>query len=94
MGESALILSHSRLDEGFWELVMQSRAVVAVCAPNGTGHVLREGLLHFRCDCAEVRMEHLRTVLMPLTVPDGLPWFVVPKPIRMTVEDGVGAAWL
>ncbi|MBU1242823.1 hypothetical protein KJ612_06455 [Myxococcota bacterium] len=94
MGESALILSHNPLEAGFWDLVMQSRAVVAVCAPNGIDRVLREGLLHFRCDCAEVRMDHLRQRFMPLSVADGLPWYVVPKPLRMTVEDGIGAAWL
>ena len=94
MGESALILSHRQLAPGVWEQLMQSRAVVAVCSPNGEEAVLRADLLHFQCDCGVLHMDQLRQNLMHLTVPDGLPWFVVPKPIRMSVDKGLGTAWL
>jgi hypothetical protein len=94
MGESALILSHSHLEADQWEMLMQSRAAVAVCAPNGSGRSTRGNLLHFKCDSSAVRMDALRQTMMPLEVSDGLPWFVVPKPIRMSVENGVGTAWL
>ena len=93
MGESALVLSHRPLTAALREHV-QSRAVVAVCAPVGEGQDLRPGLLHFQADCSAVRLENLRQSLSPLVVPDGLPWHVVPKPIRMSVENGLGAAWL
>ncbi len=94
MGESALILSHQTLEREVWDLLMQSRAVVAVCAPGGDGSILPEDLLHFECNCAKVRMDQLRQSLVPLSASDGLPWFVVPKPIRMSVDRGVGTAWL
>jgi hypothetical protein len=93
MGESALILSREPLPDALWEQV-QSRAVVAVCAPGGEDRELRPELLHFSCDLSAVRLDHLAPSLSPLHFSDGLPWHVVPKPLRMTVEDGVGAAWL
>ena len=94
MGESALILSAVRLEPELWELLMQARAVVAVCAPNGSEHVMRADLLHFECDCNTVPMERFRMNLTPLANPDDLPWYVVPKPIRLSVDQGRGSAWL
>ncbi len=94
MGEAALVLSRHTLPEDLWDLFVQSHAVVAVCAPNGNDHGMLPGLLHFICDCRRLNKDILMANVTPLANPDGLSWFVVPKPLRMASSDGTGDAWL
>lgn len=94
MGESAMVLSKNVLDTWLWDLLVQSRAVVGVCAPNGHEHPTRPDLLHFECDCSTMKMDAFRQNISPLANPGGLPWYVIPKPVRMTANGSRGMAWL
>lgn len=94
MGESAMVLSQNVLETWLWNLLVQSRAVVGVCAPNGQEHPTRPDLLHFECNCSTFKMDCLRQSISPLSNPGGLPWYVVPKPIRMTSDGTHGMVWL
>ncbi len=94
MGESAMVLSRSVLDAWLWDLLVQSRAVVGVCAPNGHEHPSRPDLLHFECDCGVLKMDSFRQSVSPLPNPGGLPWYVIPKPVRMSSDGVRGMAWL